>query len=114
MRQELDELNSSLGKDENGMTVHEKLDRLLNSGIGNSIDSIQGKWSGSASIPQITNAVIGELYYLVENTVNTFTGAEIIDMASITNFQVYILKATSTTITAATANTVWLFTKFGS
>ena len=29
MRQELNELNDSLGEDVNGMTVHEKLDKLL-------------------------------------------------------------------------------------
>ena len=30
MRQELDELNSNLGEDETGMTIHEKLNNLLN------------------------------------------------------------------------------------
>ena len=77
-----------------------------------SIKKIQGAWSGYVSTVQLTNAVIGEIYYLVENTENTFSGAEIIDHASIPNFTVYILKATDTTITGSVKNTVWLFTKF--
>ena len=43
MRQELDDLNNSLGEDENGMTLHEKLDYLMeNSSVKNVTFTVVG------------------------------------------------------------------------